>query len=372
MKPIHIFKTGTHTSSSGQTLPFTEEMLQASVAAYDPEKHEAPIVVGHPKDNGPAFGWVGGMSFAEGNVFADPRQINDDFAEQVKAGAYKKISASWYLPDSPSNPVPGVHYLRHVGFLGAQPPAIKGLQGIEFSADDEGVVEFSADWEVAGVFRRLREFLIEKFGVEDADKAIPSYLVEGAEDEARRPMREDDPTPAFSEPTPGDKTMPLTEEQIAARQKELDDQEAALKQKETDFAERERDAATRAEATRIAGIREKVGQLVKDGTIADSERAEVSAFAESLPADGSVEFGEGDTKTTRSSVDSFFQLLTNRKPGVDFSERSGDDHERLPDETTAEQLADMAVEYREEARKAGRVLTITEATNAVAKKLQAS
>lgn len=30
-----------------------------------------------------------------------------------------------------------MYYLRHVGFLGAEPPAIKGLQPIEFSESDK-------------------------------------------------------------------------------------------------------------------------------------------------------------------------------------------------------------------------------------------
>ncbi len=50
----------------------------------------------------------------------------------VKAGRFKSRSASFYHPDNPNNPKPGVYYLRHVGFLGAQPPAVKGLKAVEF------------------------------------------------------------------------------------------------------------------------------------------------------------------------------------------------------------------------------------------------
>ena len=67
------------------------------------------------------------------------------FAETVAAGRFKKIFASFYSPDAPANPVPGVYYLRHVGFLGAQPPAVTGLRSPEFADNEAGVVEF-ADW----------------------------------------------------------------------------------------------------------------------------------------------------------------------------------------------------------------------------------
>ena len=40
-------------------------------------------------------------------------------------------------PDHPSNPVPNAYYLRHVGFLGAQPPAVKGLGEARFADVDQ-------------------------------------------------------------------------------------------------------------------------------------------------------------------------------------------------------------------------------------------
>ena len=63
------------------------------------------------------------------------------FTDWVAAGRYKKRSASFYTADHPSNPTPGKPYLRHVGFLGAQPPAVKGLA--DFAGTDEPVYEFA-------------------------------------------------------------------------------------------------------------------------------------------------------------------------------------------------------------------------------------
>src|SRR5699024_496003 len=104
MRQFEIFKPGTHTSSAGATLSFTDEDLAASVAAYDPKVHEAPIVVGHPKDNLPAYGWVDKIEFAEGALVAHPREVDQDFAEMVKAGRFKKRSASFYAPGAKNNP----------------------------------------------------------------------------------------------------------------------------------------------------------------------------------------------------------------------------------------------------------------------------
>lgn len=145
MKHLLIFRAGTHTAMDGTTLEFTERDLRACAAAYDPAVHEAPLVVGHPKDNSPAWGWVSKAAVHGGVLGVIPRQVDPNFEEAVAAGRYKKLSASFYLPDSPANPKPGVLYLRHVGFLGGQAPAVKGLPGVEFSDSDEGVIEFSED-----------------------------------------------------------------------------------------------------------------------------------------------------------------------------------------------------------------------------------
>ena len=123
-KPLQIFKPGRHTAMSGASLAFSESDLAASAAAYDPAVFQAPIVVGHPKTDDPAYGWVSALAFADGALEASPEQVDPAFAEIVEAGRFKKISAAFYAPEAPNNPVPGVYYLRHVGFLGAAAPAV--------------------------------------------------------------------------------------------------------------------------------------------------------------------------------------------------------------------------------------------------------
>jgi hypothetical protein len=144
-KLLQIFRAGRHTAMSGATLAFSDVDLEATAAAYDPAKSEAPIVVGHPTTDGPAYGWVRSLSFADGRLEAEPHQVDPAFAELVEAGRFKKISASFFTPGAANNPVPGVYYLRHVGFLGAQPPAVKGLRSPSFDgADtDEGILSFT-------------------------------------------------------------------------------------------------------------------------------------------------------------------------------------------------------------------------------------
>ncbi len=127
MRWFAIFKTGTHKDNSGNERQWTEADIDNIVKSYDPSNHEAPIVIGHPKENAPAFGWVEKLKRVGDTLYALPKQLQNDFAEMVKQGLFKKRSISLY-PDGT---------LRHVGFLGATPPAVKGLADIEFKDNDK-------------------------------------------------------------------------------------------------------------------------------------------------------------------------------------------------------------------------------------------
>lgn len=141
MARLHIFKAGLHTSGNGITRAYTRDELAAMAAAYDPARFAAPLVVGHPQDNAPAYGWVARLVAEGDDLFAEVDAIDPLLVDAIRVGMYRKISASLYLPDSPANPVPGGLYLRHVGLLGGAAPAVKGLAPVTL-AEGDGVAEF--------------------------------------------------------------------------------------------------------------------------------------------------------------------------------------------------------------------------------------
>lgn len=75
MRPLQIFKAGTHTASSGQTLTFSAADLAATAAAYDPAAFSAPLVVGHPELDKPAYGWVNALAHADDALEATPNNL---------------------------------------------------------------------------------------------------------------------------------------------------------------------------------------------------------------------------------------------------------------------------------------------------------
>lgn len=146
--PVEMFRTGTFSPMQGGAMTFSAADLAAVADSYDAENSPAPVVVGHPETDAPAFGWVDRMDFdrASGKLSGILRNVAPAFAAAVREGRYKKVSAAFFLPDSAANPVPGALYLRHLGFLGGAAPAVTGLKPVSFSATVD-TVEFASDFD---------------------------------------------------------------------------------------------------------------------------------------------------------------------------------------------------------------------------------
>ena len=367
-RAIHIFRPGRHTSMQGATIDFGEGDLIATAKAYDPTRHEAPLVIGHPRADAPAWGWVGGLTADGGGLFAAPRQLDPAFAEMVRAGRFKKVSASFYTPDSPHNPVPGVYYLRHVGFLGAQPPAVKGLAPVNFAEGDtdEGCVSFDfaespglLRW-LADLFRGLREYVVEKDGAETADRAIPSYAVSGLQEMAAASAAQAAEIPAFAEnlTPPKEKSMQKQETPPAenidfaetkARADELERKVAYL----TGIARKER-------ASRV------VDKALADGRLTPAQSVGLADFMAGLDEEATFDFAEDGGKTTSMSPAAFMAAFLERlSKQVDFSE-AAPGGEEAPD-TSSNDIAQRALAYCEEMRTKGVTVSVTDAVAHVSK-----
>ncbi|ECD5542873.1 peptidase [Salmonella enterica subsp. enterica serovar Kokomlemle] len=337
MNLIHIFRAGTHTDMHGRRINFSDADLNEIAQNYNPALHEAPIVVGHPKTDAPSYAWVSGIKKDRDGLKAEPRDIDPQFAELVKNRRYSKVSASFYCPDSPGNPTPGKYYLRHVGFLGAQPPAIKGLKQVSFAEDEEGVVEF-ADWSLqttASLFSRIRDFLISQFGLEKADSVVPDYMIDSLRDEA---IRTETPVPAFSDPAgiPADEIIQPTPEHQAPTPPEepaVDKELQAKLQKENDDLKRQLEERNKADAQRVATERHNANvafadSLVSDARLAPAGKGLVVAVLDALgDGESPVSFSENDSE--QPLVEAFKAQMQKARPLLDFGEvATGDKADR--------------------------------------------
>lgn len=124
---VEILRTGSFVGVGGVPVVIGTTELADIAASYDATRDPAPIVIGHPSANGPAYGWVSALRIVGDRLRATIGRLDPGFRDVVRAGRYAKISASLYRPGTTESPRPGRWYLRHVGFLGAHPPAVKGL-----------------------------------------------------------------------------------------------------------------------------------------------------------------------------------------------------------------------------------------------------
>ena len=344
MPEIISLKPGRYLDSKGIERQFSAEDLQATAAAYDTALHEAPIVIGHPKHDSPAFGWIKGVSFDGDELKLEADQVNPEFSEMHRSGAFKKHSIALYPPDDPRNPKPGVWYPRHLGFLGAMPPAIKGLPQPQFSEDDRAIEisfgEVDADGLVSTLremFRRVREYIIERSGREDADQVLPDWEIESIQHRVTRPDPEPLSHPEFSEEhsMPEERTAEQEAEELAAREAEIQAREQRIANAE---AQRRRDDA-------VAFAE----QLADKGRILPRQQPTVAELLLSLPTD-EVEFSEGDETRTAAPAALFREFLESLPEAINFGEKSGDDLPdnpadiQLPPGTTAN--ADRMEQYR--------------------------
>lgn len=314
MKPIKIFKVGAHTSMQGISKDYTRDMLADCVAAYNPQTHEAPLVIGHPKTEDPAMGWVDHLELSDdGYLLAYPKQIDPEFAENVNAGKHNKISASFYLPESQVNPTPGKLYLRHVGFLGAEPPAVKGLGTVQFAEHEDGVVDFMSPayaFElISDIFRRQRDALIESVGAEEADKQFPNWIIDSLKEVINAQMVES-AQPSFSEHSNTNQQIPPTktareielEQQLASANATLAAQKAAEQQSvASDFAE----------------------SLVEAGQLSPKLKEKtISLLTAAQASDQVVNFSEGE----QSFAEGFKSLLLDLPKIIEFGEHNPKRH----------------------------------------------
>lgn len=332
---FEIFEGGEQTAMSGEKISFTEADLDSVVSNFTAdsktETEIAPLVIGHPKTDSPAWGWVTEVKREGNKLFAKANDVVEEFESAVKKKMYPKRSIS-LRPDGK-----GGYRLRHIGFLGANPPAVKGLAAISF-AQSEGDLCFEQAspkhmrriaWalnSISRVFRKIREREIEQKGIEDADQLIPEWEINELSELSReiQKVNENDQVLFSAEEVPAtintNEEPPMDDKKfsqadldaaVAAAQKEAADAKAAMAQQQAQLAY----------SKKLADAKTIVAEAVNDGRVTPAEANGLAEFMANLP-DGEAtqfEFAESDGKTKSLSPMAFFKAsLAARQPVINF------------------------------------------------------
>lgn len=372
MKPFEIFPVGVHTDSRGRKLPVTRDMLLQIARDYSAEIAEAPLVVGHPKTDDPAYGWAERFSVRGDMLVAHPKQVGSEFSNMVQSGSFKNRSISLYAPNDPSNPKPGSWYPRHIGFLGAQAPAIKGLKAVEFSESDESydfMHPLDGAMDSIGITRRflssLKNLLMMDPDILDALRPTPAISSDYSEEDA--------PTQKHPKKKEPDMAKKNTSVDFSEQEKALKKREDALKEREDKVKADSVAFAEAAKAARAGDDKALLDTLEESGKVTPGLKAGLMDFMAELPHETTFEFSQADgSKEKQTPRDFFRSLLSGAKTQIDFSEVSESDGVGDDVILDARAMSQKATAYFNEQKKVGVTLTYSEAVEHVKREASAA
>jgi hypothetical protein len=280
---IEIFRAGDY----GDKGNFTDSDLDTIASSYDPAHHEAPVVIGHPETDAPAYGWISALKRKGSMLFAQLKQVSPKLEEMLRSGELKKRSAAFYM-----QPLS----LRHVGFLGAAAPHVKGMADLKFKDGDYKSFEFEEEQMQADEIKKgFMESLKEFFG--------------GSSSAGARTFSEAD-----------------LEKAAAAAAKPFETTIAELTKQFTELkAEHAKTAAALSSASVVELAETEVRKLkdAKKWIPAFDKMGVPSIFAELAGSKATVEFGEGDKKTQKPMLQVFSDFLAGLKEIVPSGEIVG-------------------------------------------------
>lgn len=368
---VEVFKAGAHTDSKGRQITFSQADVDRMIVNH--QLGAAPAVIGHPKDTAPAYAQVEEYKREGDSLFAKFTKINPAFEAGVESGAYFNRSVSVHKDDKHGWRV------RHIGWLGAVPPAIDGLQPVEFSADDDSCFEFSAPgyslvWgveSIAKLLRGLREQMIAKDGIEAADAVLPQWQIDGALESATQARQEFQDAQSegglsslYSQPkTGGD--MSFTQEQLDAA--------TAQATKEAESKTRADFVAQGEELVKLRGERqfERIGLQVNGwkakGLVTPAEEAGLVEFMGSLENGSGAEFAfsaSDKTEVKKTPAQFFSDFMATRKPVIKLGNSSLVDDMPLNTQSTGD-LAKAANDFMAAEAKEGRNVSSAQAVQHV-------
>lgn len=310
-KKIKMLKPGTFTAMNGREYTFSEADLRATAAAYDPTLFAAPIVKGHPEHDAPAYGRIYAADFADGYLQGTPGKVDPVFAEEVNAGRFDNVSLSLYPPDHSANPSPGVYYPRHLGFLGAMPPAVKGMGQVSLAEDEEGIISFAE--------MDMSPAKPAKKGATKMDVKNRSQFCADCGDKCCMPSC---PTGAIT--MNADKGAIIDPAKCTVCMKCCEAccmmQGPVYGMQVANYAEKEQQGRQAENAAFAEG-------LVKQGKLLPANKAAVVAILDAVGKGEPVEFGEGDAKKSQTPADIFKALLKSSPKLIEFAELAGGDED---------------------------------------------
>lgn len=366
---VDVFRAGTHTDMNGQVCTFTQADLDQMVANH--ALGAAPAVLGHPQHDNPAYAWTSGVKRDGDTLYVRFADINPDFANGIDSGAYRNRSV--FVVKHPQHG----WRLRHVGWLGAAPPAIDGLKpvGKAFSADEGeghqfGAIESTAYAldDIASLLRGMREQIIAEKGIEAADAVLPSWRIDSIANQADS-LRDQSETSASQFAHHPEETTVTTATQEALDKARKDGEAAAEAKFAAQISATNDQLAQLQSQHRNERISGQIAGWQKDGKVLPAEVPGMAAFMATLEGGTPTEFAfsAADGKEVKQTPAAWFAaFMAARKPVMALGARLQHEDPPTP-EGDPEAIAAKAHKYISEQATAGRTVSYAAAVAHVSK-----
>lgn len=299
---IEVFRAGTPAARG-----ITADQL-AEVATFDCSEKPVALCFGHPENDTPAAGGIGGFRVDGNSLFAKITSLTEKAIDGIKGGEWLDRSMAFFHPNHEANPRPGKWSPRHVGLLGGAAPGIPGMAPLKKALAFDAAGELSAEGAPA-----------DAVVYEAAPTTVHTVF-------------------STKEPPVTDQTA---DTEFAARVKAADEREAAI-------AAREKAAAERVRNTFNASNGGAIDALVQSGKVLPTEVDGLKlAFAAFDPEAEELTFGAGDKATKASAASHLLAFLATALPKrIPLGERQSPDTQFAADAPATPQAFNVLVEAR--------------------------
>ena len=272
---MEIFRSGKHTDSSGETAEWSDADIAKIASNFNDPK---PLTIKHPKQGElskeMAWGWIDKVKAESGKLMAHVSSMVPEFAEMLKNRMVPNRSVGLEFGAD------GSISINHVAFLGVTPPAVKGMDEIEFqAATNVKCFEMAVSPEESGIIEKTVRSTLRFLG-----------FLKGGKDEFSEVAKE--PTEA-EKAEQAKKAAGSPDATPQKKEADMTEQEAAELKAKAETAEK----ATEAVKVELAAAQAKIAEFeaAKAEAAETAKKAEFSAFVEAQIAAGKVLPAERDT-----------------------------------------------------------------------------
>lgn len=341
---VEIFRAGTQTDSKGNTREFSQADLDQIITNHC---NPVPHVITHDELYSP-FAYAQAHELKrEGDVlFAKSQNIQSDFEALIQDGRLYERSVRLV-------PAETGWQLAHIAWLGAEPPAVQGLAPVEFSVStqvaDFSYIDTDTPSTLKQLMRNVREFIVDKFDLDTANRVVPEWQIESAEYHERhvRERAESDLTPSNDFQAGANTVTTYTQEQLDAAKAE-----AEASAKATAHAEYQAQMKEERDQRFKAEFKADIDAAISAGRLTPAQAEGMTDFAASLPEEV-MDFSAADGKTLKKSPREWFaDFMASLPKQVPTSTQEGHQDQGV-DTQDAEALGKAAAEYQASQKQKG-------------------